>query len=84
MDQVDNENLILRKECDIRSTRSHNKKLRKGRCLRDIKRYSFLQRCVETWNSLSEEVVSATNWISPVPKCSPDGYHLFQNVHLNL
>ncbi|MPC26017.1 hypothetical protein E2C01_019144 [Portunus trituberculatus] len=35
------------------------KKLRKGRCLRDVKKYIFPQRCVETWNSLSEKVVSA-------------------------
>ena len=61
MDQVDNENLILREENTGRSMRSHSKKLRKGRCLRDVKKYSFPQRCVEAWNGLSEEVVSAVN-----------------------
>ncbi|MPC74578.1 hypothetical protein E2C01_068941 [Portunus trituberculatus] len=61
MDQVDNEKLILREEYDIRNTRLHSKELRKGRCLRDVKKYSFPQRCVETWNSLSKEVVSATS-----------------------
>ena len=72
IDQVDNENLILREEDDIRSTRSHSKKLRKGRCLRDVKKFSFPQRCVETWNSLSEEVVSATsvhNFKEKLDKC---------------
>ena len=59
MDEVDNNELILKEEIDNRHTRSHSKKLRKGRCLRDVKKYSFPQRCIETWNGLNEEVVSA-------------------------
>lgn len=61
LDRVDNENLFLSEESTGRNTRTHSKKLRKGRCLRDVKKYSFPQRCVEAWNSLSEEVVSAVN-----------------------
>ena len=61
MDEVDNEKLILREEGTKRSTRSHSKKLMKGRCLRDVKKYSFPQRCIEAWNNLSEDVVSATS-----------------------
>merc|ERR1711980_62486 len=59
IDDVDNEKLVLREEVATRATRSHSKKLRKGGCVRDVKKYSFPQRCVETWNGLSEDVVSA-------------------------
>lgn len=59
MDEVDNEKLVLREEFPTRTTRSHSRKLRMGRSVRDVKKYSFPQRCVETWNGLSEDVVSA-------------------------
>ena len=59
MDIVDNEDLLVREEIDRRSMRGHSMKLRKGRCLRDVKKYCFPQRCVETWNELSEEVITA-------------------------
>ena len=59
MDIVDNEDLLMREETDGRSMRGHSMKLRKGRCLKDIKKYSFPQRCVEAWNELSEEVITA-------------------------
>ena len=59
MDIVDNEDLLVREEIDRRSMRGHSMKLRKGRCLRDVKKYSFPQRCVEAWNELSEEVITA-------------------------
>lgn len=38
---------------------AHSMKLRKGRCLRDIKKCSFPQRCVKVWNELSEEMITA-------------------------
>ena len=43
MDIVDNEELLLREEVDVdgRKTRGHTKKLRRGRCLRDIKNIVF-------------------------------------------
>ena len=41
--------------------RGHGKKLRKGTCLRDIKKYSFPQRSVEVWNSLRQEVVEVSS-----------------------
>ncbi|XP_050692945.1 uncharacterized protein LOC126983856 [Eriocheir sinensis] len=59
MEEVDNEKLLLREEPSSRNTRGHSKKLRKGRCSRDIKKYSFPQRNIEVWNRLSEEIVSA-------------------------
>ena len=59
LDKVDNEKMFLREENECRRTRSHSKKLKKGTCLKDVKKYSFPHRCIETWNGLSEEVVSA-------------------------
>ena len=48
MDKVDNEKMALREGVATRTTRSHSMKIRKGRCVRDMKMYSFQQRCVET------------------------------------
>ena len=59
MDIVDNEDLLMRDKIDGRSMRGHSMKLKKGRCLRDVKKYSFPQRYVEAWNELSEEVITA-------------------------
>ena len=42
-----------------RNTRGHNKKLKKVQCMRDIKKYSFPHRVVDTWNGLEEDVVNA-------------------------
>ena len=52
IDEVDNEKLVLREEAATRATRSHSMKLRKEGCVKDVKKFSFPQRCVETWNSL--------------------------------
>ncbi len=35
---------------DTGSTRGHGRKLKKKRCLRDIKKYSFPHRVVNAWN----------------------------------
>ena len=35
-----------------RTTRGHGKKLKKVQCIRDIKKYSFPHRAVDTWNGL--------------------------------
>ena len=59
IEEVYIEKLVLREEFATRATRSHSKKLRNGRCVRDVKKYSFPQRCVGKWNGLSEDVVSA-------------------------
>ena len=40
-------------------TRGHGKRLKKENCRRDIKKYSFPHRVVDTWNGLSEDVVNA-------------------------
>ena len=44
---------------DTGTTRGHSKKLKKERCMKDIKKYSFPHRVVNTWNGLDEDVVSA-------------------------
>ena len=53
---LDREDLI---NWDIRDTRGHGKKLKKSTCRRDIKKHSFPQRCIETWNGLDKEIVNA-------------------------
>ena len=44
---------------DRGTTRGHGKKLRKDRCLRDVKKFSFPYRIVDVWNGLPATVVSA-------------------------
>ena len=46
-------------ELDGGNTRGHGKKLKKERCIRDIKKYSFPHRVVNIWNGLEEDVVNA-------------------------
>ena len=46
---------------DERNTRGHRKKLKKEICRKDIKKYSFPHRIVDTWNGLSENVINANN-----------------------
>ena len=41
------------------NTRGHNFKLYKDRSRLDIRKYSFTQRTVDTWNSLPDKVVNA-------------------------
>ena len=60
IEKLDNQNLVMMEE-EIRQTRGHSKKIKKNRCLKDTKKYSFPHRIVDTWNGLKEEVVTATN-----------------------
>ena len=46
---------------DKRATRGHGKKLKKERCVRDVKKYSFPHRAVELWNGLDESIVNAVS-----------------------
>ena len=41
------------------ATRGHGKKLRKDRCLKDVKKFGFPHRIVDVWNGLPANVVSA-------------------------
>ena len=56
LEKVDRDDLIVQ---DERATRGHGKKLKKGACRRDIKKYSFPYRTVDVWNALDREVVEA-------------------------
>ncbi len=40
-------------------TRGHDMKLFKQHCRLDIRKYSFSQRVVNTWNSLPQKVISS-------------------------
>ena len=42
-------------------TRGHNRKLRKEHFRIDIRKYSFSQRIINTWNSLPENIVNASD-----------------------
>ena len=44
---------------DSGPTRGHGKKLRKERCLRDVKKFSFPHRIIDVWNGLPAGVVNA-------------------------
>ncbi|XP_060069821.1 uncharacterized protein LOC132549871 [Ylistrum balloti] len=41
------------------TTRGNSLKLAKKQCTKDIKKYSFSYRIVDTWNSLPEQVITA-------------------------
>ena len=46
---------------DTSVTRGHGRKLKKERCLRDIKKFSFPHRTVGMWNGLEEDIVNAAS-----------------------
>ncbi|MPC54191.1 hypothetical protein E2C01_048099 [Portunus trituberculatus] len=56
LEKLDRENLLI---WDTSDTRGHGKKLRKDNCRRDIKKFSFPQRCVKVWNSLDKGIIEA-------------------------
>ena len=58
MEKLDRDDWIV---WDEGEQRGHGKKLKKTRCRKDIKKFSFPYRCVDDWNKLSEEVVKAKN-----------------------
>ncbi|MCP3680120.1 MAG: reverse transcriptase family protein, partial [Gammaproteobacteria bacterium] len=53
---TDRENFLARDEGELRG---HDLKLKKTRCRKDIKKYSFPYRCVDEWNRLDREIVEA-------------------------
>ena len=56
MDKLDRDDLFV---WDTRSTKGHGERLKKTRCLQDVKKYSFPHRCIDTWNGLDSETVEA-------------------------
>ena len=61
LEEKNRKELILRRKGDARNLRGHKKKLQKGICLNGIKKYSFPQRSIDTWNRLKEELIMAKN-----------------------
>lgn len=55
---TDRENLLVKDEGE---RRGHGKKLKKTRCRKDVKKYSFPYRCVDEWNRLDREIVEAVS-----------------------
>ena len=47
-------------EEESRQMRGHSRKIKKSRCLKDTRKYSFPHRIVDSWNGLKEEIVEAT------------------------
>ncbi len=56
LEKLDREDLV---QHDVRETRGNSKKLKKGICRRDVKKFSFPYRSVAIWNGLKEETVCA-------------------------
>lgn len=56
IEKIDRENFIIR---DEGRTRGHSYKVKKGRCMGDVRKYGFPYRSIDKWNSLGEEVVCA-------------------------
>ena len=61
MEETDRKDLILRRKGEARNLKGHKKKMQKGICLKDTKKYSFPQRSIDTWNGLKENVIMAKN-----------------------
>ena len=57
-EKIDKENFVER---DDGRTRGHTFKLRKKRCVSNVRKHSFPNRSVENWNRLECEVVEAKN-----------------------
>ena len=60
MNKYDDNTVHLDMNIDTR-TRGHTKKLVVKRCHYDVRKYSFCIRVVNIWNSLPNEVVTATS-----------------------
>ena len=54
MEKVDRNDLAPQMEGGGRQTRGHGRKIRKGRCVSDIKKYSFPYRTIDIWNGLKK------------------------------
>ena len=42
-------------------TRGNSRKIKKQRCARDIRKYSFANRVIDIWNSLPESIIGSTS-----------------------
>ncbi len=60
LEEIDRKDLILRGGREAGYLRGHMK-LKKGRCLNNVKMHSFSYRSIDIWNGLDEEVVGAVS-----------------------
>ena len=49
LEETDRKNLILTRKGGATNLRGHKKKLQKGICLNNTKKYSFPQRSIDNW-----------------------------------
>ena len=54
---------LLERNVDCR-TRGNSVKLKVGRCKYDVRKYSFCNRVVNSWNSLPETVITSASLIA--------------------
>ena len=54
---------LLERNVDCR-TRGNSQKLKVGRCKYDVRKYSFCNRVVNSWNSLPETVIASASLIA--------------------
>ena len=52
LEKIDRRDLLLEGHREAGCLRGHGKKLRKGICLKNIKKFSFPHRNIDTWNGL--------------------------------
>ncbi len=58
IERIDRKKFLVKNEGELRG---HDKKLKKTRCRKHIKRYSFPYRCVDEWNRLDREIIDAVS-----------------------
>ena len=58
MEKIDRDDQFV---WDDRTTRIHEKKLKRATCKRDIIKYCFPFRSIEAWNKLDAEMINARN-----------------------
>ena len=68
LEETDRKDLILREKGEAKNLKGHQKKLQKGICLNDARKYSFSQRSIDIWNRLKEEVIMAENVLHQLKK----------------
>ena len=63
LEETYRKDLILRRKGEARNLRGHKKKLKKGICLNNTKKYSFPQS-IDTRNGLKEKVMTKKMYIN--------------------
>lgn len=61
MEKVDNRNLLLTWEGEVRDKKGQNRKFRVGLCLYTVKKFSFPLRSMDTWNGLKGEIAKCVH-----------------------